>query len=107
MAEAKLRALESMEPDYISVSSESVAEPVVEIEDPIERARNFVEEISLQPAETIFKEPLTETLNEEPHKVTEKVNSETVNLVTRTYTLVPNGLESSKNTMFDISSFLL
>lgn len=68
VAEAKLRALESMEPDYISVSSESVAEPVVEVEDPIERARNFVEGISLQPVETTLKEPLTEMLNEESHK---------------------------------------
>lgn len=89
MAEAKLRALESMELNYLFVSSESVAEPVVEIRDPIERARNFVEDISLQTVETIFMEPLTETLNEEPHKVTEKVNSETVNPVTRISTPVP------------------
>lgn len=107
VAEAKLRALESMEPDYISVSSESVAEPVVEVEDPIERARNFVEGISLQPVETTLKEPLTEMLNEESHKATEKLNSESVNPVTRISTPVPKGLESSKNTVFDISSFLL
>lgn len=47
VVEVKLCVFESMELDYIFVFFELVVEFVVEVEDLIERVRNFVEGISL------------------------------------------------------------
>ncbi|MES1921902.1 hypothetical protein MHBO_003433 [Bonamia ostreae] len=121
VAESKLRALESMQ-DCISVSSQSIVEPVVDIEDPMERTRKFSEEINQQQTECITRKPLMESTHlqrpltsaydKEPTQISDQQHETTVTPNAKLYTppraLNPLATEfEPNNNVFDITSFLL
>lgn len=121
VAEAKLRALENMK-DCISVSSQSIVEPVVYTNDPMERTRKFMEEISQQQTECITIKPLMKSiqlqrpqnnaLDKEPKQTSAQQHGTTVTANAELYTpywaLNPQDTEfEPKNYVFDMTSFLL